>query len=211
MKTLLCFGDSNTHGSAPMDHIDDIRRFDGQTRWPGVAARALGETWRVIEEGHPGRTTVHPDPIEGLEKCGRPALTVALASHRPIDHVVIMLGTNDLKTRFSVTAFDIALSVEHLVADVLASDSGPERGAPKVLLVAPPPISEDSWLGEIFRGGADVSRGFATRYREAAERQGCGFLDAGAIIESTPVDGIHFEAEAHATLGRAIAEAVASA
>lgn len=211
MKTLLCFGDSNTHGTCPMDHIDDVRRFDADVRWPGVAARALGADWHVIEEGHPGRTTVHPDPIEGADKCGRPALTVALASHRPIDRVVIMLGTNDLKARFGVTALDIALSVELLVADVLASDCGPDRSAPEALLVAPPPISEDSWLGEMFRGGAATSQGLAARYREAAGRQGCGFFDAGSVVESTPVDGIHLEAEAHAALGRAIAAAVAGA
>ena len=94
MKTIVCFGDSNTHGTCPMRDLDDVGRFDAQTRWPGVMAAALGAGWQVIEEGHPGRTTVHDDPLEGRHKNGMPALLVALETHRPIDLVIIMLGTN---------------------------------------------------------------------------------------------------------------------
>ena len=65
MPILLCFGDSNTHGSIPMLHRDDSRRFGPDERWPGVLRRELGAGWTVIEEGLPGRTTLHDDPIEG--------------------------------------------------------------------------------------------------------------------------------------------------
>ena len=53
MKTILCFGDSNTWGydpaataSAPFPirHPHDVR-------WTGVFARELGDGFRVIEEG----------------------------------------------------------------------------------------------------------------------------------------------------------------
>ncbi|MEM7461801.1 MAG: hydrolase, partial [Pseudomonadota bacterium] len=98
-----------------MRRDDDKRRLEYERRWTGVAANLLGSGWRVVEEGLPGRTTVHDDPIEGRHKNGLSALPMVLESHRPIDMLVIMLGTNDLKTRFSLTAGDIACSEGKLV------------------------------------------------------------------------------------------------
>ncbi len=205
MKTLVCFGDSNTHGSVPMRFVGDLRRYPPAVRWPGIAAGILGDDWQVIEEGHPGRTTVHDDPIEGLYKNGLPALSVAMESHRPIDVVVIMLGTNDLKLRYSLSAFDIALSAEKLVGVARDSGGGPDTGAPAILLVAPPPILEAGFLAPIFTGGAAKSAEFGAFYADAAKRQDVPFFDAGAIVQSSAVDGIHWEESAHQALGEAIA------
>ncbi len=210
VKTILCFGDSNTHGTCPMAHIRDKRRFAKEERWPGRMAAALGSGYDVIAEGHPGRTTVHPDPIEGVHKCGAAVLPAILETHWPVDCVVLMLGTNDLKARFSVTALDIALSVEGLIAAVSATVPGPDGGTPRILVIAPPPISEDNWLGEMFRGGAAKSAALAAHYAEVAARNDCAFFDAGTVIESDPLDGIHLSAAAHATLGAAVAGQVAA-
>lgn len=210
MKTLVCFGDSNTHGTCPMDHLNDRRRLDRNRRWPGVLADRLADDWLVIEEGHPGRTTVHDDPLEGAHKNGLPAIQAILESHRPVDLVAILLGTNDLKRRFSVTGFDIARSVEKLVATARLSGSGPDGGAPQVMIIAPPPILETGCIGPMFAGGAKKSAEFGSHYGEAATRQDCAFLDAGAIIASSPVDGVHWDAEAHSKLGNAVADKVAA-
>ena len=204
---VVCFGDSNTHGTCPMAHLDDVRRFDAATRWTGGLRAALPDGYALVEEGHPGRMTVHSDPIEGAHKNGIASLPVVLESHRPIALVIIKLGTNDLKARLTVTAQDIALSAGRLVDVVLGSDSGPRRGAPKVLLVAPPPIEEAGCLAEMFAGGAAKSRRVAAHMAREAEARGVGFLDAGREIAVSGVDGIHYEAEAHAELGRAIAAA----
>jgi len=207
-RTLLCFGDSNTHGTVAMAHMDDIRRFDAATRWPGVMAQALGQGWHVVEEGHPGRTTVHDDPIEGDHKNGLKALPALLESHRPIDLVLIMLGTNDLKARFAVTAFDIGRSLERLARLVAQSNCGPKLAPPGMMLVSPVPIVETGFLGEMFRGGADKSRQLGPLVAETARRCGAGFLDAGSVAPIDAVDGIHLDAAAHASLGRAAAQAV---
>src|SRR5689334_22120556 len=82
-KTIVCFGDSNTYGTPPLTDLEDSRRFDADTRWPGAMARTLGPEWRVIEEGLPGRTTVHDDPIEGFWKNGIKVLPSVIESHRP--------------------------------------------------------------------------------------------------------------------------------
>ena len=69
-RVVLCYGDFNTHGTAPMATLDDMVRLGPAERWPGVLAAVLGAGWRVIEEGLPGRTTVHPDPVSGVHKNG---------------------------------------------------------------------------------------------------------------------------------------------
>ena len=110
MKTVLCFGDSNTWGYDPATK----NRFPRDVRWAGILAGLLSPDYQVIEEGLNGRTTVWNDPIEGY-KNGRDYLIPCLETHRPIDLVILMLGTNDLKMRFSVSAFDIANSAGVLV------------------------------------------------------------------------------------------------
>lgn len=207
-KAVLCFGDSNTHGSLPMEFDGDKRRLGPAERWPGIASQALGPEWKIIEDGLPGRTTVHDDPIEGAHKNGLTGLRIALESHRPIDLVVIKLGTNDLKTRYAVSALDIAKSVEQLVMMVKAAIDPETNRACEVLLVAPPPIAETGWFEQMFLGGAAKSAQFGVQYAEVADRQDCGFLDAGTIIRSSPVDGIHFDADEHLKLGLAIAQRI---
>lgn len=208
MRTLLCYGDSNTHGTMPMASLMDMRRFDPDRRWPGVLQAELGAGWRVLEEGLPGRTTVHPDPISGVHKNGLAVLPAVLESHRPLDLVVLMLGTNDLKHRFGVPPVEIAVSIEHLVLATLRSGTGPGAAAPEVLLVAPPPVLETGCLADVFEGGAAKSARLAGFCAEVAKRHGTGFLDAGQHITSSPLDGVHYDAEAHAALGRAVAGSV---
>ena len=126
----------------------------------------------------------------------------------PLDVVVIMLGTNDLKQRFAAPPVEIAEGVAVLVHQVLHSDMGPGGGQPKVLLIAPPPVLEAGCLAEIFAGGAAKSQRLAAEYARVAARYNVSFLDAGAIIQSSGVDGVHYDAAEHGKLGRAVATAV---
>lgn len=209
LRTLLCYGDSNTHGTMPMPDLDFAGRLGPGERWPGVLRGLIGAGWTVIEEGHPGRTTLHDDPLEGAHKNGLSVLPAILESHRPIDAVILMLGTNDLKARFAVTANDIARSAEKLAAFIRASDAGAGGAAPEVLMVAPPPILETGCLAGMFAGGAAKSAAFAREYAAAAAHAGVPFFDAGTVIAADPVDGIHYDAAAHRALGRALAAEVA--
>lgn len=208
MKTVLCFGDSNTHGTCPMRDINDRRRYDRATRWPGALAARLGDRWTVIEEGLPGRTTVNDDAIKGAYKNGERTLLALLESHRPVDRLVIMLGTNDLQVRFSLTPFDIALGVERLLRIAHWSECGPKNGSPPVLLIAPPPVMETGWLAPLFHGAEHRSRELISRLAECADRNGCDFLDAGRIVAASDVDGVHFEPDAHLALAAAVSVAL---
>ena len=209
-RVVLAFGDSNTHGTVPMATLEDQGRFAPAERWPGVCAAALGPGWRMVEEGLPGRTTVHPDPIEGVHKNGLAVLPAILETHRPIDLVVVMLGTNDLKQRFAVSPLDVGEGASRLLHAIRHSYTGPAGGQPRLLLVAPMPIEEVGCLAEMFTGGGPKSRHVAGHYARVAARHGADFLDAGELIAVSPVDGIHLDAAAHAALGRAIAASVAA-
>jgi len=207
-RTILCFGDSNTHGTVALTSLEDRRRFTRDQRWPSVMAGILGAGWDVIAEGLPGRTSVFDDPIEGAHMNGLSVLPALLASHRPIDLVIVMLGTNDTKIRFSASAFDIARGIERVAREILGSDSGPGNLAPKVLIACPAAVMETGVLASMFQGAADKSNALPSELEAAAHRIGAAFLDLGPLIRVDPVDGVHLDADAQATAGRALAGAV---
>jgi lysophospholipase L1-like esterase len=204
MKTVLCFGDSNTYGTPPMTGPDDARRFDEESRWPAAMRPLLGPAWTVIEEGLPGRTTVLDDPIEGAHKNARRYLLACLETHRPLDAVVLMLGTNDLKARFHLPARDIAAGIG-VLAEIIGSIKNLGLPAPRLLIVCPPPILVTGWLSEMFTGGDATSARLAPAYRAVAQQVGAAFLDAGSVISSSTLDGIHFDDVEHRKLAIAVA------
>ena len=203
MFELMCFGDSNTWGFSPASG----QRYPRNARWTGVLQAELGSDYAVIEEGLNGRTTVWEDPIEG-DKMGKRHLPPLLLSHAPLDLVVMMLGTNDLKKRFSAHVSDIAAGAGALVDIIKASQAGRAGAAPAVLLVAPPPLGKLSGLSGMFEGGAEKSQDLGRHYEEAARQRGCYFLDAAGIIQSSDLDGIHLEGKDHLSLGQAVAREV---
>ena len=201
---ILCYGDSNTWGYIPVTG----GRYPRNVRWAGVMAERLGSGFSVIEEGQSGRTTVWDDPLEG-DKNGLRYLPACLESHMPLDLVILMLGTNDLKARFSLTTLDIALGVERLVQVILKSGGGIDGHSPAILLAAPPPINPlDDNGSEMFCGGREKSASLAQRYAAVAEKWGCGFVDLGASIAVDPSDGIHYSESSHRLLGNALADRV---
>lgn len=208
MPTILCFGDSNTWGAVPQPSRGGGGRFAPDERWPGVMRARLGPGFDAIEEGLNGRTTCVDDPVEGRHKNGERLLQALLETHAPLDLVIIKLGTNDLKARLAMQAGDIADGAGRLVDLVRRAPNWPGRAAPKVLLVCPAPLARLTWLEEMFAGGAEKSRRLAAEFTRVARERDVPLLDAGAVIESSDVDGIHLDRDAHRVLGEAIADRV---
>ncbi|MBL9177735.1 MAG: SGNH/GDSL hydrolase family protein [Verrucomicrobiaceae bacterium] len=212
MKTVLCFGDSNTWGFIPESITSPFsERHAHDVRWTGVLARELGDGFHVIEEGQNGRTTVHDDPFAAARN-GKTVLPALLESHKPLDLVVMMLGTNDLKAVFGVSPGEIASGVKVLAQMILSSDAGRNAKPPKLLILCPPAIGQMNHLPDIvarlphaFKDSRELPR----HYESLASSLGCAYLNTQTLI-STGSDGIHLDASAHATLGKAVATVVKS-
>ncbi|MGN6379167.1 MAG: GDSL-type esterase/lipase family protein [Gaiellales bacterium] len=206
MQTVLCFGDSNTWGY----EASTGARLGRWQRWPGVAQQELGEDVYVIEEGLGGRTTTFEIP--GLpNRNGFAALPMLLETHEPLDLVVISLGTNDMWVP-GATARDAARGVGAMVDVVRASTLGPGEAAPAVLVVVPPPLAalSEEWTAESDDLVRESSR-FGDAYRDVLRAREVPLVDLGELISSSAADGIHFEAQDHAAIGRAVAAAVRAA
>lgn len=210
MPTLLCYGDSNTHGTPPIaDLVIRDPRFAPDVRWPGVCAAGLGPDWTLIEEGLGGRTAQFPDTIMGDHMDGRLGLKIALNSHVPIDMLAIMLGTNDVKMRFGASPETIAGGIAALLDIALQVELQAKHGGFDILLICPPPVEEAGVLAGEFYGGPAKSRALPAWLAPLAAARGVQFVDAGAHIAVSPIDGVHFDAAAHAALGKAAASHVA--
>lgn len=202
-RTILCFGDSNTWGAPPGMGW----RYSTYERWPMLLDKLLGVQFRIIEEGLPGRTTVHDDPFDGPVKNGIKYLEPCLISHQP-DLVILLLGTNDLKSRFNLSAYDISMGANacaRLCQGFLLHEQ--DRG-PEILLMSPPRVYEVSEHSMSFAGGAEKSTELSDQYRKRAQELGCHFFDTGSIVESNKEEGIHWDTTEHQKLAEALAPLV---
>ena len=202
---ILCFGDSNTFGTNPSGG-----RWNYNERWPGILQNKLGHIARIIEEGLGGRITVKEDEVEG-DKTGKRHLPVLLHSHRPLDLVIIMLGTNDMKHRFNMLPVDIAKGAAQLGEIVKTYPYGEYYPVPQVLLVSPilirPGISHSPYTG-FTEDAVIVSHSLGKYYRQEAERHQWLFLDAATVASASEKDKLHMEKEVHRALASAIAKVI---
>jgi lysophospholipase L1-like esterase len=204
MAVVMCFGDSNTHGTPPITELGRYERFGGGQRWPSLLTGH-----EVIEEGLPGRTAMYDDPVMGAHMNGQAGLKIALESHGPIDVLVLMLGTNDVKARFTSTPEQVVGGIASLL-DIAQHRLMQERhGGFQTLLICPPPVVEVGPIRHEFWGGAARSAALPPLYQALAKARGIGFLDAAAVIAVSPIDGVHFGIEEHAKLATAVQEKLA--
>lgn len=206
-KTILCYGDSNTYGFDPQNGL----RYPSKIRWTGVLQKILGSGYKIIEEGCNGRTTLYDDPYESW-KNGLYHLKPCLNSHKPIDLVILMLGTNDLKQYFHASAETIGKNAETLVNVIQTFTEEKQGYQPAVILVSPPEIGSGiaaSPFGDIFSEDAVTeSKRFSVYYRQAAEHTGCIFFDAARYIQPSPADSLHLSPSSHAVLAKGLAEVI---
>ncbi|MDW6022854.1 SGNH/GDSL hydrolase family protein [Mesorhizobium sp. BAC0120] len=206
MKTILCYGDSLTWGY----DAQRLGRHAYEDRWPSILQSELGTAARVIPEGLNGRTTAYDDHLADADRNGVRTLPTLLATHEPLDLVIILLGTNDLKPFICGDAIGIRYGMERLVQltrnHVYSFDAPP----PAVLVVSPPLIreTENADFAAMFDGGISESKKLAGLYSQIAEQYQCGFFDAGTVAKTTPLDGIHLDAENTRAIGKALAPIV---
>ena len=199
-KRVLCYGDSNTFGYVP---AGNGRRYAANVRWPGILQAKLKDTHEIIEEGCSGRTVYGDSPGEPW-KNGMAYLRCSLHTHKPIDTVILMLGTNDLKNIFRKQAEDIAGGLAEMVSDIQEFMTLKQGFVPDIILTAPPFLNDDVAEGcfgnEFDEESVRQSRRLPALVREAADTHGCIFLDASLFAEVSAKDGIHLSPAGHASL-----------
>ncbi|MDR1736712.1 MAG: GDSL-type esterase/lipase family protein [Oscillospiraceae bacterium] len=210
---VLCYGDSNTWGCIPRWEESALpsERYDAETRWPKSAQKILGAGFHMIGEGLNGRTTVY-DRAGAAYKNGLTHLTPCLISHRPLDLVILLLGTNDLFLEIQPPLARLGDGIRKLAQTVTDCPScGRDGNAPKILIISPAAIKQP--LGRAGRyaefggeTGGRLSRAFGDVYEAAALETGCFFLRGADFASPSDADGIHWTAESHLALGAAVAE-----
>ncbi|AIQ37578.1 hypothetical protein R50345_24865 [Paenibacillus sp. FSL R5-0345] len=195
-RTIVCFGDSNTWGY----DAETDQRFKDEIRWTGLLDTELGDSYRVIEEGLPGRTSVSEDPLfEGL--AGISYLYPCLMSHAPLDLVVIMLGTNDTKERFALTSYNIAQGIVRLALKAKGSGAGHAGKAPEVLVIAPPPIGAEYIHTPIGKpmGSNCSEKSMELSQHLAALLKGTDihFMDSREYVSMNEIDYMHLDIQGH--------------
>lgn len=208
--TVLCYGDSNTHGQKP----DKTGRYEANVRWTGVLQDLLGNNYYVIEEGLGSRTT----DLDYDKKPGRNGkfyLAPCLHSHDPIDIVVIMLGTNDLKSHYNRSVDEIAKALGGLVDDCRTYGETKTGKTPTVILVSPIVINEQApHFHEFYSGSYDKesgvkSEGLSDSIRKVGSEKDVLFIDA-ATVSKPGGDGIHIDQQYLRPLGELLAQTILS-
>lgn len=195
MHEILAFGDSLTWGADPTGGL----RHPVSAQWPRVLEAGLSGA-RVHADGVGGRTTCRDDDAGAAPRNGAKALPVALSAHMPLDVVILMLGTNDLKAVHGGLAVSAQAGMRRLAEIVACFPYKPRTAVPKLLIVAPPLCGEGAAGGRLIA----QSRLLAPLYRALAVEVGAGFFDAGSVVQPSTVDGVHLEAADTAALGLAL-------
>ena len=211
---LMVYGDSNSWG-----FLDDGLAHRYARRWPVVMAdamRAAGTAVELVEECLPGRATNLDDPFMGPEMNGATPLAAVLKSHTPLDRVLIMLGTNDLKVRFDRSAEEIVgglMELGRIAREDAIWEEGSALGAlplPRLGFIAPPALGtradDPDWDRASEWDGARAKSMAVPALLEAACRErGYDFFDAGTAVESSALDPIHWDEVNQVKMGEAVA------
>lgn len=202
MKNILCYGDSNTFGTDPVHG----GRHPRDVRWTGVLKQRLGPDFNIIEEGCGGRTTVFDDAVS-YGRNGIKMLVPCIASHNPLDLIIISLGTNDLKHRFQATAWDLGKAMGQIIDEIQRFPFEPVYPKPQILVISPVFIKEgieNSIYGCFTRESAEMSHVFAKEYEQVCREKGCYFFDAASVAEASDEDKLHMTADEHKKLAEAL-------
>lgn len=195
-ERIMVFGDSISWGYVPGSKH---QRFASDVRWPGKLQELLGDDYEIIEENLNSRGIENGDPRPGKE--GRRALDyieACLDSHDPLDQVIVLLGTNELKHEMNMSAAQVGECMEKLLDIIINRPSQFRKISPKVTLLSPPTINDQTdycKTGDKYLGASEKSRELVGVYEDLATRLGIGFIALSSI--NVGVDGIHIDAQEH--------------
>ncbi|NMB93836.1 MAG: hypothetical protein GYA26_06410, partial [Flexilinea flocculi] len=142
---------------------------------------------------------VFEDPLE-YGRNGYTFLDVAFKSNEPLDLIIVMLGTNDIKDQFAASAGVIASGMERLIIRLKELISESHNPAARILLVSPVNVTKTAQGGFYYDFSEEsISKGskLGMLYQEIAKKHDCAFADANQWLVPDESDGTHFNPEGH--------------
>ena len=205
MKNILFYGDSNTWGFDPSTG----GRYPLENRWTTICTDILGGGYHCVAGGLNGRMTAFDDPVKGCRN-GLEGLDYELQTHKPLDLLVIMLGTNDLKY---TDAEGSATGMQALLRKALSANERFHLSYPvfpeetRILLISPVlitgTVNDNAACNE-----AEESKQLGCLYGKLARECGIWFLDAANVTGPSVTDGVHLSPEGHGAIAMAVAEKI---
>lgn len=204
-QTVVLYGDSFFWGV----NAQTKRRHLPEHRVKTVIEDQLGGDVEVIVEGLRGRT-MFGENGSFPQRNGLLQFGPIIASHLPVDVLVIMLGSNDVNSTTRHSGDDVADAVDAYMSEVQLWCDFMGYDAPQLLLVAPPDInnSDLTVFAEIFDGAAERLTDICDTLIKRAADRGWESLDARTVCESIGQDGIHLDPDETRKLAIAIADKI---
>lgn len=207
MKTVLCYGDSNTYGYDPRNGL----RYQKAIRWTTILQNLLGDEYEVVVEGLNGRTTAYDRP-DGAFKNGLSYLTACLGSNKPLDYIIFMLGTNDCNADLNLSSKDIANGMEKLIETALSETEWMQDNRPDIIIVVPAAIGDNyqtsPFAYQLNDDSIRKSHEIGPLYKEIAQKHNCKFLDCTNILEVSSIDSEHLTENGHSKLAELLAQLI---
>lgn len=203
MKNILFFGDSNTWGYIPLSG----ERYTCDERYVGLLRKRFPD-YNFIEEAMNGRTTCYDDGSRPGRN-GFAYLLPSLFSHSPLDLIVIMLGTNDFKARFSATPQETKRGVEQMIKLIKSPLMYAGKPDTKILLVTPVgmgDVEKGPFAGVFPEGSKKKIAELNKEYEALSKQYGIYHMDASVVAsaqDSKTPDYIHIDKTGHQKLADA--------
>jgi lysophospholipase L1-like esterase len=212
-RSILCYGDSLTWGFIPGRYNKTsclAKRYPKQQRWTGILQEIVKDKCDIIVDAINGRTTAFDEVTPGRPyKNGLVGLPISLEAHYPLDLIIFLLGTNDMKVQYHCSVDQCAASMTKLVKLVKACNKGIEQKPPKILIIAPPPIIQSSTLQDQYDfTSIEKSNNISHAFQQVARVEDCAFLDAASLVIPSTIDGVHLDESGNKLLGHAVANRV---
>lgn len=187
MKTILCYGDSNTFGFNP----ENGKRFDENSRWSGILKSEL-KKFEIIEQGLNNRTAI----VENFN-----AIEYDASRHLPkildvlnIDILLLAIGANDYQFQYSIDEFSFEIEYKKIIHFAKLKNI-------EVVIIPPPIIGDEilnSWFSSLFNEkSVEKSKKFNFIYKKIAQELNCKFFDFNDFIKPSNIDGLHYTKESH--------------
>ncbi len=194
-RNVLVIGDSN--GAAGRGWVYQLQQLRGNG--PLVNTALSGNTIGFTDDGNVERNT-----LENLTSY----LRRGYAEMGGIDDILIGLGTNDCKQKFSDRHGEIPANLDTLLNRTQRFFAERGQDMPRIVLLTPPPVAEDAVVSAEFRGARACTEELSAALRRTATLRGYCLVDwqerpGDEILEQSD-DGIHFNERGYEILARQV-------